>query len=876
LAVLSILMFAIVSALSSLTEVHEKMAYVVDEVQPAMADSMELINTLQASSSSMGFYLLAQDDVEKESYLASLTTLETQLNKLSARLSESKSTELIELMARVRPQLVKFREYRKQVLLLASDNSKNIPAVAISTTQLRPLADEVNEQLGLLLLAEKEENYVRGRREFYELINEVRYSWMGVLIEARAFLFGRADGNKDNVEIFYGGVLQSISRLQGMEDLINFEQEEVLGGLDELVGRWKASFDALAIVHQGNRWREDVYLVRTQISPLMVSLSKDLTALAALQHQRIVVANADVNELYNSKRLHYVVLFILAVCIVLAIGWVLVTSISSALSRVVDTIHSIEDTGDFSLRVEVRGDDEIAEITESYNQLIALFGKTITTINNTMEKVSEGHLHVTCELDVRGDLAVLRDHVNHSIHQMDTSVADINRVMAAVAEGDFSQRVTSRTGGDLEKLKNNVNRAIRQLKDTIGQLNTATSKVASGSFDVRIDADSQGELKVLGNNMNLTLEALVPPLRETYRVMESLADGDLRENMDGQFNGEFALLQKAVNTSVNNLEKMVGKILVSSGSIVNEANQIMHGSGELSDRIQQQAASLEETASSMTEMTDTVKQNADNAMQADSLVENASRQAQAGGKVMEKAVTAMQDISDASNKIADIITVIDSIAFQTNLLALNASVEAARAGEQGRGFAVVAGEVGSLAQRSAEAAKQTKMMIEDVVEKVAEGNTMVEDAGSSLNEIVTSVQKIHHIVGEIALASKEQTNGIEQVNRAILRMDEVTQQNAALVEESAGASKSMDQRAVEMKELMDFFQIGKKMKTEVSDQILTYETATDSRPSTVKRADKSSVLGKPKPKSSKSSGEAVPAGKKPVASVGGNDDWEEF
>ena len=621
-----------------------------------------------------------------------------------------------------------------------------------------------------------------------------------------------------------------------------------------------------------------MYMVRTQVSPLMLSLSNDLNKLSDMQHRRIVQANLEVEELYNGKRLYYVVLFILAACIVLAIGWVLVASIRNALLRVVSTIHSIEDTGDFSLRVEVRGDDEIAEITESYNQLISLFGKTITTINDTMEKVSEGHLHVSCELDVRGDLAVLRDHVNHSIHQMDTSVADINRVMAAVAEGDFSQRVTTRTGGDLEKLKNNVNRAILQLKDTIGQLNTATSKVASGSFDVRIDTDSQGELKVLGNNMNLTLEALVPPLRETYRVMESLAEGDLRENMEGQFNGEFALLQKAVNSSVNNLEKMVGKILVSSGSIVSEANQIMNGSGELSDRIQQQAASLEETASSMTEMTDTVKQNADNAIQADTLVENASRQAQAGGKVMEKAVTAMRNIGDASNKIADIITVIDSIAFQTNLLALNASVEAARAGEQGRGFAVVAGEVGSLAQRSAEAAKQTKMMIEDVVEKVAEGNSMVEDAGASLNEIVTSVQKIHHIVGEIALASKEQTNGIEQVNRAILRMDEVTQQNAALVEESAGASKSMDQRAVEMKELMNFFQIGKKMRTTVSDQIVSHEQTAEVRPSTVKRTEKSSSAAGLKPKSVKS---MLKSAGKPTKNVkkessSGNDEWEEF
>jgi methyl-accepting chemotaxis protein len=227
----------------------------------------------------------------------------------------------------------------------------------------------------------------------------------------------------------------------------------------------------------------------------------------------------------------------------------------------------------------------------------------------------------------------------------------------------------------------------------------------------------------------------------------------------------------------------------------------------LSHRTQEQASALEETASSMEEITSTVKQNADNAYQANQLAANARTQAEQGGAVVSKAVAAMAAINHSSKKIADIISVIDGIAFQTNLLALNAAVEAARAGEQGRGFAVVADEVRKLAQRSAEAAKEIKTLIGDSVEKVEGGTRLVDETGQVLTEIVTAVKKVSDIVAEIAAASQEQSTGIEHVNKAVMQMDEMTQQNAALVEEAAAASESVDAQAQSLQQLVAFFKV---------------------------------------------------------------------
>jgi methyl-accepting chemotaxis protein len=298
------------------------------------------------------------------------------------------------------------------------------------------------------------------------------------------------------------------------------------------------------------------------------------------------------------------------------------------------------------------------------------------------------------------------------------------------------------------------------------------------------------------------------PVHEAVLAARRVAEGDLRVRTDSGAGGEAGLLMRAMREMT---EKLVATIVnVRSGTelIASASGEIATGSMDLSARTEQQAASLEETASSMEELTATVKQNAEHAHQASKLAISASEVAVKGGAVVAEVVGTMASINDSSKRIAEIIGVIDGIAFQTNILALNAAVEAARAGEQGRGFAVVASEVRSLAQRSAAAAKEIKALIDDSVEKVNAGTELADKAGNTMNEVVTSVKRVTDIIGEIADASAEQTAGIEQVNQAIAAMDQATQQNAALVEESAAAAATMREQAGGLSRVVGAFVIG--------------------------------------------------------------------
>jgi methyl-accepting chemotaxis protein len=330
----------------------------------------------------------------------------------------------------------------------------------------------------------------------------------------------------------------------------------------------------------------------------------------------------------------------------------------------------------------------------------------------------------------------------------------------------------------------------------------------SGDFSKRLEVSSQeGFLRILCEGMNKITETTENGLNDILRVSNSLAEGDLTNKIERDYQGLFAQAKDGINATVENLKKLVNEIKISADSIGTASKEIASGNLDLSQRTEEQASSLEETAASMEELTSTVKQNADSAKQANQLAQNASTVAEKGGAVVQQVVGTMSSINESSRKIVDIISVIDGIAFQTNILALNAAVEAARAGEQGRGFAVVATEVRNLAQRSAAAAKEIKVLIGDSVEKVDKGTKLVADAGVTMSEIVAAVTRVTNIMAEISAASAEQSSGIEQVNQAITQMDEVTQQNAALVEEAAAASESLEEEAQSLSNSVDIFKL---------------------------------------------------------------------
>ncbi|EFM8356270.1 methyl-accepting chemotaxis protein [Escherichia coli] len=306
--------------------------------------------------------------------------------------------------------------------------------------------------------------------------------------------------------------------------------------------------------------------------------------------------------------------------------------------------------------------------------------------------------------------------------------------------------------------------------------------------------------------------SLVAPMNRLIDSILHIAGGDLVKPIEVDGSNEMGQLAESLRHMQGELMRTVGDVRNGANAIYSGASEIATGNNDLSSRTEQQAASLEETAASMEQLTATVKQNAENARQASHLALSASETAQRGGKVVDNVVQTMRDISTSSQKIADIISVIDGIAFQTNILALNAAVEAARAGEQGRGFAVVAGEVRNLAQRSAQAAREIKSLIEDSVGKVDVGSTLVESAGETMAEIVSAVTRVTDIMGEIASASDEQSRGIDQVGLAVAEMDRVTQQNAALVEESAAAAAALEEQASRLTEAVAVFRIQQQQR----------------------------------------------------------------
>jgi methyl-accepting chemotaxis protein len=375
--------------------------------------------------------------------------------------------------------------------------------------------------------------------------------------------------------------------------------------------------------------------------------------------------------------------------------------------------------------------------------------------------------------------------------------------------------------------------------------------------------------------MSQQLQAAV---EETQHVVKSAIDGDLVARIPTQGKtGEIGSLCQGINTLLEATMTLITSVKTAAQQVHAGAEEISRGNTDLSQRTEEQASSLEETASSMEQMTSSVKQTADNAGQANQLAVAARQQAEKGGAIVGSAVTAMSQINTSSKKIADIISVIDEIAFQTNLLALNAAVEAARAGEQGRGFAVVASEVRSLAGRSATAAKEIKGLIQDSVAKVEEGSKLVDESGKALGDIVASVKRVTDIVSEIAAASAEQSSGIDQVGKAIMQMDEVTQQNAALVEEAAAASQSIVEQAQAMNQLVARYRVGEEGRATVA----VAKPKNPSAPVAVERRDQKRPWAKPVKSATASAprtpvGKAPPIGKAASNGTSGDSEWSQF
>ena len=454
-------------------------------------------------------------------------------------------------------------------------------------------------------------------------------------------------------------------------------------------------------------------------------------------------------------------------------------------------------------------DDEVGRLLESMQRMRGQLRAVMAAQGEMAQRHEAGELGYRMDAQAfPGAYGRMVEDTNQLVGANIAVTRRLVEVMQRYAVGDLSQDM-DRLPGDQAVFTDAMDTTKANLRAINTQIRDLAGAAARGDFSQRGDGVRfDHDFRAMVENLNTMMQVSDDNLQQISALLRAIAAGDLTARMHGQFHGVFAQMRDDADTTVTQLTDIVGRIQQATDSINLAAGEIASGNSDLSRRTEQQAASLEETAASMEELTSTVRQNADHAVQANQLAAGAATVAEQGGQVVGQVVTTMAGIEAASKRIAEIISVIDGIAFQTNILALNAAVEAARAGEQGRGFAVVASEVRALAQRSAGAAKEIKQLIDDSVEQVAEGSALVQTAGRTMEEIVTGVRRVNDIMAEISAASKEQSAGIEQVNQTITQMDETTQQNAALVEEATAAARAMEEQAQHLGKAVAIFRTG--------------------------------------------------------------------
>jgi methyl-accepting chemotaxis protein len=653
---------------------------------------------------------------------------------------------------------------------------------------------------------------------------------------------------------------------------------------------------------EAGRFDEANLIVLQQINPNYVEASQKATELFKFQVEHAQIQMQDSEQVFSRNLLFIVGMVLAGLAVGLMIAIAIIRSITRPIDSILDTYQALGN-GDFTRNVDIARNDEMGKVLQGLQSMQIQQGFNVAE----SQRVANDNLRIQIALDCVSSNLRIADDEGKVLYANKGLLTTLRQIEPVVRQKIPDFAVDRFVGSNVSVFYEDQAAALKTLRDlqgmrqaemeiggrtfnvvtnpiinergqrlgTVGEWVDRTaelnaqrlvaaliSRASAGDLEARMDTEAlEGFYKDLGRGINSLLETSGSAIGEIASLLERVAGGDLMHTVTSEYQGTFGKLRNDANETVGKLRELVGDIQNSAETINTAAKEIASGNQDLSSRTEEQASSLEETASSMEQLTATVRQNAENARQANELAAGAQVVAEKGGQVVGQVVHTMGSIHQASSKIADIIGVIDGIAFQTNILALNAAVEAARAGEQGRGFAVVATEVRNLAQRSAAAAKEIKGLISDSVERVEAGNRLVDQAGRTMEEVVASIKRVATIVTNISEASREQSAGIEQVSLAVSQMDEVTQQNAALVEEAAAAAESLEEQARHLADSVSVFKVAERGSVSNSPRL----SAPASRPA----ASPS--------QSSSTSGARPMSGKKPPALPASLDDeWTEF
>ncbi|WP_101924943.1 MULTISPECIES: methyl-accepting chemotaxis protein [Luteimonas] len=615
-------------------------------------------------------------------------------------------------------------------------------------------------------------------------------------------------GAEAQIEALAGFYAESAAPLDALVAASTDAREaEILAGIRAIES------EALPLTAQVRTLREagDVagaqQLLMTEAAPAFVTWLARINAFIDLQERKNQQEAVAAVQAADGFAMFMLTLTVLALVAGGVIAFMLTRSITRPLQRTLVAAERVS-RGELDAPIEVGRRDEVGQVLAAMARMQDQLRAVIAAQREMAREHDAGAISYRMDAAaLPGDYGVMVAGTNALVAAHIAVKMQVVELARRYAIGDLSQDM-DRLPGEKAVITETMDAVKSNLTAINVEIRRLVEAAARGDFSERGDADRfEFEFQDMVDGLNRLVQTADANLADVSAVLRAIARGDLTARMEGDYQGVFAAMRDDANATVAQLTGIVSRIQDASGAIGTASSEIAAGNHDLSQRTEQQAANLEETAASMEELTSTVRQNADNARRADQLSASAAQVASQGGEVVGQVVTTMAEIEQSSRRIGDIISVIDGIAFQTNILALNAAVEAARAGEQGRGFAVVASEVRTLAQRSAQAAKEIKQLIDDSTGKVSEGAALAGQAGRTMGEIFASVQRVTDIMAEISAASQEQAAGIEQVNQTITQMDETTQQNAALVEEASAAARAMEDQAAALTETVSVFRI---------------------------------------------------------------------